>query len=155
MKLKPWQKNGLSVIVIAAGGYVLFILMFLLAALTAQAGDALARAISGKENAAIGQPTWTIIFVVLLACASWLIFRSKLNDLIKATYLTGPLMVAFVLMGIVLYGQPQWVILGAGAAVAAAVLAYLYVRKLSWLYFVATIYTTGVAAYIALAGVEI
>ena len=155
MKRKLWLKNGVSVAVIAAGGYVLFLLMFILAALTAQAGDALTRAISGKEDIGIGQPTWAFVFAVLLAFASWLIFRSKFNDLIKATYLTAPLMVAFVLTGILLYGRPQWLILGAGTAITIAVLAYLSIRKLSWLYFAATIYAAGIAAYVALAGIEI
>jgi hypothetical protein len=155
MKLKRWQKNGLSVVVIVAGGFALFNLMFMLLALVVNAGNALTRAIAGADDFAINGMFWRGIFVVVLLVASWLILRGKLNDLFKATYLTAPLMVLYVLIGIALYGQPQWLILGVGAAVAVAVLSFLAVRKLSWLYFAATIYVTIVAAYVAIAGVDI
>ena len=83
------------------------------------------------------------------------IFRSKFNELVKATFLNAPLMVLFVMIGLSLYERPQWLILGIGAAIALAILLFLYIKKLSWMYFIATLFTTGVAAYVALAGVEI
>lgn len=155
MRFKTWQKNCFSIMIIMVGGIALYFLMFLLLARFAQVGNALTGAIAGEDNTAISMTLWRHAFLLILLAASWLIFRSKLNDLIKATFLNAPLIVLYVMMGISLYGQPQWLILSAGAAIALAVLIFLYIKKLSWMYFVSALFTTGVAAYVALAGVEI
>ncbi len=155
MKLKIWQRNSLSAVIIAVGGIALYFLMFLLLTLFTQAGNALTRLISGEDNIAINMTVWRDAFFLILLVASWLIFRSKFSDLIKATFLNAPLMVLFVMIGLSLYERPQWLILGIGAAIALAVLLYMYIKKQSWMYFFATLFTTGVAAYVVLAGVEI
>lgn len=154
MKLKIWQKNSLTVAIITVGGIALYFLMFLLLALLAQAGNALTRVISG-EDTAISMTLWRNAFFLFLLVTSWLIFRSKLNDLIKATFLNAPLIVLYVMIGISLFERPKWLILSIGAALALAVLLFLHKKRLSWMYSVATLFTTGVAAYVALAGVEI
>lgn len=155
MKLKIWQRNGLSAVIIAVGGIALYFLMFLLLTLFTHTGNALTRLISGEDNIAINMTVWRDAFFLILLVASWLIFRSKFSDLIKATFLNAPLMVLFVIIGLSLYERPQWLILGIGAAIALVVLLYMYIKKLSWMYFFATLFTTGVAAYVVLAGVEI
>lgn len=155
LRLKIWQKNSLSASIIAVGGIALYFLMFLLLALTTQLGNALVRVISGEDNIAINMTLWRYAFFLILLVASWLIFRSKLSDLIKATFMNAPLMVLYVMIGILLYERTQWIVLGIGAVIALVIILFLYIKKLSWMYFFATLFTTGVAAYIVLAGVEI
>lgn len=155
MKLKIWQKKCLLALIVAVGGIALYFLMFLLLALFIQAGNALVSVISGENNIAINMTLWRNAFFLVLLVASWLIFRSKLNDLIKATFLNAPLIVLYVMIGISMYERPQWLVLGLGAAIALAILLFLHIKKLSWVYFVATLFTTGVAAYVVLARVEI
>jgi hypothetical protein len=101
------------------------------------------------------QHTGESYFVILLYGISWFVFRSKLNDLVKATYLTMPLMVTLVMIGIFAFQLTELVVYLLGAIVVAAVLYYIYKKKLSWLYYFATGYVVLVALYVMLAGIEI
>ncbi|MDD2371505.1 MAG: hypothetical protein PHQ32_05835 [Firmicutes bacterium] len=149
MKLKSWQKNILSILVIISGGYILFNVAFLLAAIVMNSVNLLI----GN----VGKPPYLgwIIYLILLTVISWLIFKSKLNDLIKATYLTMPLMVILISEAVFLYEQPQWIVYILGAIIVSGVTFLIYKYKLSWLYYVATAYVTIVALFIAITGVEI
>ena len=131
MKLKPWQKSLLSMIIIIIGGFI--------------------RAPENMPPPYIGR----YITVILILIMSYIVFRSRLNDTIKATYLTMPLMVALVMIGLSLYGKPQWVIYGTGALVIFAVTIYLYKKKLSWLYYFSTFYVAILGLYIMISGMEI
>lgn len=108
MKLIPWLKNILSAFVIMAGGLVLFTLAFLMTAFVTNAFIG----VFGMER--VGNPygtgRWLTLLVILLL--SWLVFRSKMNDTVKATFLTMPLMVVLVLTGIRFYQQPAWIMVG-------------------------------------------
>jgi hypothetical protein len=149
MKEKTWFKPVLSMLCIVAGGFILFNVAFMLAALTM---GALAR-IDGTQG--IPPAYGRIIFVILIFILSWFIFRSKLNDLFKATYLTMPLMIALVMIGIFSFQLSQWVVYILGGVVVAAVLYFIYLKKLSWLYYFATGYVVAVALFVMIAGIEI
>lgn len=149
MKLKSWQKNVLSIIFVVVIGFVLFNIAFLLASVVINTVDR----IVGRqgETPQIG----LYIFLVIILIISWFIFRSRLNDLIKATYLALPLMTVLLLEGILLYTQPQWLTLLVGAAIIGAVLFYLIKKKLSWLYYFSTFYVLVLGIIIAIFNIEI
>jgi len=150
MKLNTWQKNALSAVVIVAGGFFLFNVAFLLAAAVING--------LGLLMGNVDQPPTYIqvgAYIGFLLIISWLVFRSKLSHLVKATYMTMPLMVTLVMTGIFLYTQPQWMPIGFGVLIVAAVLLFIYKKKLPWLYYFATFYTAALALYIILSGIDI
>lgn len=150
MKVVLWLKNILSAVMIMAGGLALFTLAFLT---TAFVTNAFIR-VFGMER--IGNPhgtgRWFTLLLILFL--SWLIFRSKINDTVKATFLTMPLMVVLVLTGIGFYQQPAWIV-GIGAVVIGAVLFYFHQRRLPWVYYFATLYVAALALYVLVSGVDI
>lgn len=155
MKLKTWQRNVLLGAVIAAGGFLLFNLAFLFAALTMQVCRRIILLFSGSAEPEFNPMLWRYVFAILILLISWFVLRSKLPILVKATYLTMPLMVLLVMVGIQFYAQPQWVPIALGGIIVAAVLAYLYQKKLAWQYYFAALYTAALALYIVLAGIDI
>lgn len=155
MKLKEWQKVILSILTIVVGGFILFNIAFIIAAGIHQIGNLLVRLFSGRDDFAVNPMFWRFLFVVVILFISWFIFKSKWNTLVKATYLTMPLMVLLIVEGILLYRQPSWVPIGIGAIIIASVLFYLYQKKLPWQYYFATFFTGAVALVVVLAGIEI
>lgn len=151
MKTKSWLKNLLSMITIIIGGFILFNFAFLLTALVVRTTMFVIRTPENMPPPYIGR----YITVILILIMSYIVFRSRLNDTIKATYLTMPLMVALVMIGLSLYGKPQGVIYGAGALVIFAVTYYIYKKKLSWLYYFATFYVAILGLYIMISGMDI
>ncbi len=151
MKLKQWQKNLLSILVIIVGGFILFNLAFILTALVVRATMLVMKVPENMPPPYIGR----YITLILILIMSYMVFRSHLNDTIKATFLTMPLMVILVMIGISLYGQAQWVIYGVGALVIIAVILYLYKKKVSWLYYFATFYVAALGIYIMISGMDI
>jgi len=151
MKLKPYQKNILSALVIIIGGFILFNIAFLLAALVINATMRVLGMAQHEAPSMVGR----VLFLILIILSSWFVFRSKLKDLIKATFLTMPLMVVLVMAGISLYQQAKWMVAGTGAVIIFAVLYYLYKKKLSWLYYFSTLYVAVVALCVMLFNVEI
>jgi hypothetical protein len=151
MELKVWQKNVLSLIVIVGVGFILFNVAFVLAALVINGTSRML----GADPQAAPPLVGMAIYLVLILLLSWFVFRSKLNDLVKATFLTMPLMVILMMVGVRIYQQSQWIIVGIGAAIVGAVIVYLYSKKLSWHYYFATVYVALLALMIMLTGMEI
>lgn len=151
MKLNTWQKKLLSIIIIVSVGFVLFNVAFLLAAVIFNVSMSLLGTPEGSPPPFAGKVT----YVALILLMSWLVFRSKMNDIVKATMLTMPLMVIFVLVGIGLYRQPMWLTVGIGSVIVGAVLYYLHKKKLSWLYYFATFYVALLALCIMIFQIEI
>lgn len=155
MKLQPWQKTALSVLVITGGGFLLFNAAFMLAALFFQAGNWVVSMITGKGPYPVNQMLWAALFLVLLIVASWFVLRSKLPTLAKATFLTMPLMVLLIFLGILFYELPTWIPTMAGILLVGAILFFLIKKRLPWQYYVATLYTGALALVVALTGMEI
>lgn len=151
MKLKKWQKNVLSALVIMFGGFILFNAAFLLAAFVINASMSL----MGMPQNAAPHVISRILYLVLIFLISLGIFKSKLNTLFKATYLTMPLMVILVFVGLVLYQQSTFLIAIIGGIIIGAVLLYIYKKKLSWQYYFATLYVAVLGLYIMIFNVEI
>lgn len=156
MKLKPWRKNVLSVLVIVVVGYGLFLTAFLLAAVVMKVCNAIVVLFAGKSESDQNiRIYWHYVYVILILLLSWFVLKSKLNDLFKATYLTMPLIVVLAEVGIHLYQQPPWVTAGISTVIVGAMLFYLYKKKLSWLYYFSTFYVVAMALYVLFSGMEI
>ncbi len=151
MNLKPWLKNIMSMVVVAVGGFILFNLAFILMASLANIADLL---LKRPQNMAPSLAA-RAVFLVLLLAASWFVFRSKWSDTLKAAFMTLPLMVALVMLGMTLHGQPDVTVLGAGALIIGAVLLWLIRKKLPWIYYFALGYVTALALYVMLARIDI
>jgi len=150
MKFKPWQKNLFSAFIIMAGGFLLFNLAFLIFAfITNTAMSALGIPENTSPPSALRALAVTVILIIALA-----VFRSKLNDTVKATFLTMPLMTILALIGMTLYPKTLLVVL-MSASIIGGLIYYLYQKKLPWVYFFATIYVAILGIYILLAGIEI
>lgn len=151
MKLKLYQKNALSVLAVAAVGFILFNLAFVLAAFVINASMSVLGIAQNEAPPVIGR----VIYLLLTFLISWLVFRSRLNHIIKAAFLAMLLMVILVMVGLSLYQQSKWITLGIGAVIIYAVLSYLHKKKLSWLYYFSTFYVAVLALCIMLFNVQI
>jgi len=151
MTLKTWQKNILSILVIAGVGFVLFNVAFLLAAFVFNASIKIMGLPQDAAPPVVGRAAYLIIILLI----SWLVFRSKLNNLVKATYLTMPLMIVLIMLGISTYQQPAWLTAGIGAMIVGAVVYYIYNKRLSWLYYFATFYVALLALCVMIFRIEI
>lgn len=151
MKLKLYQKNILSVIAIVVGGFILFNFAFLLAVFVITATMSFGGMAQNEAPPIVGR----ILYLLIIFLISWFVFRSRLNQIIKATFLTMPLMVLLVIVGISLYQQSKWLVAGIGTVIIGVVLSYLYKKKLSWLYYFSTFYVVVLVLYIMLFNVQI
>lgn len=151
MKLKLFQKNIAYILVIVIGGFILFNLAFLLAALVINATNRFMLMTQSEASPVAGR----ILYLLLICLISWSVFRSRLKDIIKATFFTMPQMVILVMVGINLHQQSKWLIIGTGAVIIFAVLFYLYKKKLSWLYFFSVFYVSVLALCVMLFNVPI
>lgn len=152
MKLKTWQKSILSAIVIVAGGFLLWNVAFLLAAVVMQLYRMVIMAVAGSDNPMFWKYVY-VIFILLISAA--ILIPKRINKLVKATYLTMPLMVVLIVIGIQFYQYAKWVPIIFGTVIIGVVVSYLFKRKLSWQYYFATAYTGLMALYIVLSGIDI
>ncbi|MDP2907288.1 MAG: hypothetical protein Q8O03_05085 [Nanoarchaeota archaeon] len=94
------------------------------------------------------------LFVVIIGLISWLVFRSKLKVLYKAVYMTVPVAVALVTVGMFLY---RWPIVGysVGSLLCIGTLYYFYRTKQPWLYYYTVVLIGLILAIFTLTGGEI
>lgn len=151
MKLKIWQKSILSAIFIVGVGFLLFNIAFMLAALVIN----IFMVIMGSPENVAPPFAGRIAYVIIVALISWLVLKSKLNDLMKATYLTMPLMVILILLGITIYQQPMWMTALIGATIVGIVLLFIYKKKLTWYYYFSTLYVAVLALCVMIFRIEI
>ena len=99
-------------------------------------------------------PLMHFLFVIFIGCISWIVFKSKLRVFIKATYMTVPLAVVMVTIGMFLY---QWSVVSflLGGLFILSVLYYLHYTKQPWLYYYSTILISLTFFIVGLLGVEI
>ena len=94
------------------------------------------------------------LFVVVIGLISWSIFKSKLGTLYKAIYMTVPVAVVLVTIGIFFYQWPA-VAFSLGGLFSFGVLYYFYRTKQPWIYYYAVILVTVTLAIMTVLGVEI
>jgi hypothetical protein len=153
---RRWIRNVLLALAVAAGGLVLLNLTFLLDFLFQRVLRTLFSVLipSILETGPSWSAPWLhVLFLLLIALISWLVYRSKLPALLKAIYTVVPTAVTLATVGIVLYQWPAavWI---AGILITTATLVLLYVKKQPWLYFFAVGLTAVALAMAMLLGVE-
>jgi len=151
VKMEPWIKNILSMIVIVLVGFVLFNLAFLMA-------YGIITLIILVTGASSSSPPSTVSFAILLLILwiiAWFVFRSKINDLAKASFLTMPLMSTLVVLFVVTYDLSQWVSILIGGALCVLILSFIRLKKLSWVYTFATFYVLALIAFIMIFDIQI
>ena len=94
------------------------------------------------------------LFVILIGLISWLVFKSKLGVILKASYLSVPAAVVFATIGMFLYSWPL-IALFLGGFVAIGILYYFYKTKQPWLYYYTVILIGLALAIFSLLGGEI
>lgn len=151
MKFKPWQNNAISAAVIIVGGFLLFLFAFVLASGVFQ----LTMQMMGVPSSEAPPVLSRIVYLVIVYILSGLVFWSKFNDTIKATAFTMPLMVTLMLMGISLYLQPTWIIIGLGAIIVLVPLVFFFRMKMPWQYYFSTFFVVAVLLYMIIFDVEI
>ncbi|MFA7673471.1 MAG: hypothetical protein WCY62_06425 [Clostridia bacterium] len=155
MKLKTWQKNVLSAVVIVAGGFLLWNIAFLMAYGVMLLYNTIRGPVS-QTDAIINEMVWKYIFAALVLLISSAVFLpKKIPALIKATYLTMPLMSVLIIIGIGFYEYSKWIPISIGAVIIAGTAFFIYMRKLPWLYYFATAYTGIVALIVVLFDIQI
>jgi hypothetical protein len=146
-------KNILSALAVAGFGFILLNITFLFFALLTR----LVSLLFPANFAATSQwfmPVMLIIFVVIIGLISWFVFKSKLGVLYKAIYMTVPLAVIFVPIGMFLGSLPVVPYL-VGGLFAIGVLYFFYRTKQPWLYYYTLILVSLVMLIVGLLGIEI
>jgi len=153
----PLVKNILSVLAVAAFGFILlniaFMFDYLLHSLVT-GFITLFIPVNPEMTYYWFPPMMHALFVAVIGLISWLIFRSKLGVLYKAIYMTVPLAVVFVTFGMVLYRWPV-AVYSLGSLFAIGVLYYFYRTKQPWLYYYTVILVGLVLTIFSLLGGEI
>lgn len=93
-------------------------------------------------------------FVIVIGIISFFVFKSKLKEIYKAIYMTVPLAVVYVTIGIFFY-QWQIIVYFLSILFGAAVLYYLFRTKQSWIYYYTLILISFLMLLVALLGIEI
>jgi len=151
MSDRPWVNHLIAAVIIVAGGFLLFNFAFISAAFIINTSIKLLNMPGNSAPPLLAR----VVYVVLILVLSWFVFRSRLSDTLKATFLTMPLMVVLVSIGIFTYQLTKGVVVGLGAAVVAAVLFYIRHKKLSWKYYFAVVYVAVLALMIMLLRIDI
>ena len=128
-------KNIVPAIVVAIAGFALLNITFLFYFLLEQ----FFRLFRSDEPMFAYQRQWILnterfLFLVIVGLISWLVFRSKLNTLYKAVYMTVPLAVILVTTGMFFYNLPI-ILYSVSVLFSAVVLLYLYFTKKPWIYY--------------------
>lgn len=149
----PYIKNILSALAIAAGGFVLLNLTFMLYALIINGILFLLPAGFAMTS------NWFMPFMVTIIGLSiitlyFFIFKSKIKEIYKAIFMTVPASVVLATIGIFLYRWPVAVYSLSGLFVVGF-LYYFYRTKQSWLYYFAVILVALVMLVMTLTGAEI
>ena len=156
MKFKsPVVKNILSALAVAFFGLILLNLTFLFDALFQVVIRRFVRIFMPlNPNAGLLPPLFHCSFVVVIGIISWCVFRSKLQVIYKATYMTVPVAVVLATVGIFLY---PWRIISysVGGLLCIGTLCVFYRTKQPWLYYYTVILVSLALTIFSLSGGEI
>jgi len=153
----PNVKNILSAIAVVIFGFILLNLAFMFDFLIQSLVIGLIRLftpVNFETNFQWLPPAMHGLFTVIIGIISWLVFRSKLGTLYKAFYMTVPLAVVFVTLGMFFYRWPG-VAYSIGSLFTLSVLYYFYRAKQPWLYYYTVILVGFVMLIVGFLGVEI
>ena len=146
----------LPAIVIMAGGFILFNFAFIVFALIVNLSISLLGADMQSAPPVLSRALGFLALILFTWLGFKINFKSEtVKHTLRATLITMPLMAVLVALGVMLYQQPQWMILLAGALVVAPALYYVWRLKLPWMYHFAIRYVTILALYIMFSGMDI
>ena len=132
---KSLVSNAVAVVMILAGGFVLFNVAFLAYALVISLPLILAGQGETWTQDAPGTLLLMVGILAVMGLAVLYLVEKKLRvPTLLATLLTVPLMGALVFIGIFLYGQSDLLIGLVGAAVIVPLFAYSVWKKVPWVY---------------------
>jgi len=154
---KPVVKNILQALAVAMFGFILLNLTFLFDFLIQTLIDSFIKLFTPVYINRAWQwfsPLKHLLFVIIIGLVSWFIFRTKLKTLYKAIYMTVPLAVVFVSLGMFFYRWPI-IAYSLGAIFSLGLLHYFYRTKKPWLYYYALILVSLTLAIFSLLGGEI
>jgi hypothetical protein len=137
----PAVRNVLPAIGIAFLGFILLNLTFMLDYLFHISIIGLVKLFTSQDpgmRSVWFPPAMHIAFTVLIGLISWIIFRSRLNNFFKATFLTVPSAVVLVTAGMFLYRLPI-IAYSLSSLLVAGILFIFYRTKMSWLFSFAVI----------------
>jgi len=150
-------KNILSAVAVAIFGFILLNLAFIFDFLVQSLVIGLIRLftpVNFETNFQWLPPAMHVLFLIIIGIISWLVFRSKLRVLYKAIYMTVPLAVVFVTIGMFL-GQWPVFAYSLGGLFGIGVLYYFHRTKQPWLYYYTAILIGITMLLVGLLGVEI
>lgn len=138
MVKKPITKNIISALAIVVSSFILLNVTFILDYLFHGLIEIIAGFLFPKVvRHDISLPWYPFLihflFAVFIALISILVFRSRLGSFQKATFLTIPVAVFLVTLGIFFYQSPLFIYL-IGSFSIITTLYYFHQKKLPWLY---------------------
>lgn len=149
--------DAVSAVIVAVTGFVFLNLAFIAFAGFYNLASMAMRSFSGRETVDFERFDPSIlgwVFLLLVTVVFWLVYKSKLHVVIKASFLMVPFATSLVLIGIAFYGKPSMAYVVSGLA-SAALLLLLYRRKENWLYFFSTALVIVMMLIMNLTGTEI
>lgn len=157
MLKNPTVKNILAALAVAGAGFVLLNITFIFDFLFQSAVIGFIKLftpVNFETNFQWLPPVMHGLFVIIVGIISWFVFHSKMRTLFKAIFMTMPLAVVFVTLGMFFYRWPA-IAFSLGGLFAVGVLYYFYRTKQPWLYYYVMILIGLVMLLVGLLGVEI
>jgi len=128
---KPLAKNILSTLAVVIFGFILLNLTFLFDFLFQSSIIGFIKLFTPVDlmgNFHWFPPVMHILFMIVIGLISWFVFKSKLGALYKAIFMTVPLAVVFVTMGMFL-GQWPTVVYSIGGLLFIGILFYFFAPR--------------------------
>lgn len=146
-------KKVLPIVIIPAAGFILLNLTFMLAFLFHSIFTTM---FSFDMNTTYRWiPSFRhFLFLLFILFISWLILRSKLNELIKAIFSTVPTAVVLVTAGIFLYQWPA-IVYGLGTIIYGCIVFFLYKTKKPWTFYYAVTLVALALLTMGILGIDI
>jgi hypothetical protein len=153
----PLVRNILSALAVALFGFILLNLTFIFDFMFQSALRGFIRLLAPQDpmvDVIWFPPLMHGSFVLVIGLISWFVFKAKKKVLFKATFLTVPVAVVLVTVGIMLYRWPI-VSFSGGGLLCAGSLYYFHRTKQPWLYSYAVILVGLTLGIFTLSGGEI
>jgi len=147
-------RNILKALVIAGAGFILLNLTFLFFYAVSLLLELILIQGSTPRESQWFMPVSFAVSTAIIGLVSWLVFRSRLLILVKATYMTVPTAVALVIIGIAFYRWPVVPYLVNGA-LTVGILFVFYRTRQPWLYYYSVILVALTLLIYTLLGGEI
>lgn len=139
---------AISIITILFGGFVLFELGFVLLGLMANFSE-----MRFEDYLVILRVLGETLVVFVLP--KFLLSKEKFKETIKAMFVALVMIVINLSVGINMYGSSDLAIMVVGAVVLAISMAVFHHFKLSWMFYLASVYAASLGMYVLINNIEI